>query len=168
MLQALQGSLRIALIKLLFQTRAGLMVQYHAEARETTRPILEFAQLVTNVCRKRRTQCCNSLPLGILTLARDILPNSDSTQGWDRIRACVCVADALASAYIEGSRRDPRYTQLFADISRLLHTISNRYVVDAHEDCLAVSNGPSSNEDPVWLAKLQAAADHTSVAGLAI
>lgn len=150
MLQGLQASLRIALLKLLFQTRAGLTIQYQAEAREATRPVLDFVQLVKEVLLKQRVRrSSDSLPLGILTLARDILPNTNSAQNSDQIQACVGVVDSLALAYIEGSRRDPRYTQLFANISRTL--------VDLHEYFSAVTSKNFSNGDPVWLATLQAA-----------
>jgi hypothetical protein len=88
-----------------------------------------------SVARKEYNDRLAHFHLGPCRL-RAISPNPTSTSGRNQIRACLYVANALASSYIEGTRRDARYTQIFYQPPSP-HVINHR-MVDPHEDSFVV------------------------------
>jgi hypothetical protein len=155
MLQALQGSLRVALCRPLFwkfraENRANNPTEAPLQVPPT--PLEKLIQLVAVVWRTERPhRQPGSLPLGMLELARDTIVNYRSTLNFQCLRLCVYMVDELATAYTAGSRRDPRYTRVFVSISTALRPICEH------------TTQPSGST--TWFEKLNATLNNTSCAG---
>jgi hypothetical protein len=167
MLQALQGSLRLALCQPLFQkVRAGNRVENQTTAPPqdpptplnqtplNQTPLEKLIGLVADVWRKERPyRQPASLPLGMLELARNTIVSYRNPLDLERLQLCVYIVDELATAYNAGSRRDPRYTRVFVGISTALRPIYEH------------ATRPGASPDPVWSEKLNATLKNTSSVG---
>ena len=173
MLQTLQDSFRSDLFRLGWRAAAANERAISTLAIGPTRPtpMARFAKTVHDVLQRDRPGKTARLPLpsGILSHIRDVLRVDESDVGsptFERLRACIAIADELAMVYASGNRRDQNYAKLFLEISQAMRPVKARFTPEQVYKLPSTTKADSLDYVLNWPDKLRTTVEHTFHAGM--